>query len=312
MIRIELGERFVEESGRTAARLDHPARGTVRVTGGDRVRFLDGMLSNHVAALGPGESCPALLLERKGHVVCPLFAIARAEDVLLDTAPDTGPELSAALDRFVIADDVEVVELSHWGRVAIEGPAAGEALAALAAPRPEPGRLAADGELWWWGGGYLTGEGFRVLGPRPALEARLAPLELPRLDAAAAEVLRVAAFVPRYGVDVTGRSLPQEARLEESLSFTKGCYVGQEIVARIRSRGAVNRLLVQLECEGKVEAGAPIRAEGKVVGEVTSAVVPSHGPPLALGYVRVASAAPGSRVDVGGVRAAVRYPPLPS
>jgi folate-binding protein YgfZ len=163
----------------------------------------------------------------------------------------------------------------------------------------------ADGELLWLGGGWLTPEGFRALGPRAALAGRLAALGVPALEPDKIDRLRAEAFVPAFGPDFGGRNFPQEARLEPAISFTKGCYIGQEIVARIHSRGAVNRLLVQLGTEGDVPLDAEIRAEGKKVGEVTTS-----GSGRALGYVRKVDAEPGTTLEIAGSPATVLYPPL--
>ena len=111
--------------------------------------------------------------------------------------------------------------------------------------------------------------------------------------------------MPAFGGDFTERNFPQEARLEPAISFTKGCYIGQEIVARIHSRGAVNRLLVQLGIDADVPVGTEIRVDDKKVGEVTTA-----GSGRALGYVRKADAEPGTSVEIAGAPATVLYPPL--
>ena len=132
-----------------------------------------------------------------------------------------------------------------------------------------------------------------------------AELSLPRIPADAAEILRVEAAVPRIGAEIGERTLPPEARLEPAISYTKGCFVGQEIVARLRSRGGVNRLLVRLRAERPLAVGARVRRGDVVVGAVTSAVVSPASGPLALAYVRTDAAEPGTELGVDDVRAFV-------
>ncbi len=307
----DVGEDFARIAGAPAVWLDLDARGRVVARGADRARFLDGMLSCDVAKLEPGAGRDALLLDRKGHVLATLRVLARADALLLDTAPGTGTTLLAALGKLIVADDVALEDLgASWRTASVEGPGAAEALARIDVSAPGPGcGLEGDGVVWW-GGGELSAGGVRVLGPAEAVRDIERRLALPALSPDQAEVLRVEAFVPRYGVDVGERSFPQEARLEGSLSYTKGCYVGQEIVARIRSRGQVNRLLVQLRADAPVPAGARIRRDAQDVGLVTSAVSSPVSGALALGYVRPDAAVVGTALAIGGVRATVVYPPL--
>jgi folate-binding protein YgfZ len=267
------------------------------------------MLSNHVAALRAGESCPALLLDRKGHVLATLLALARESDILLDTAPGTVPLVAQTLARFVVADDVAIEDLgTRWSAASVEGPDARAALARAGIEAPDPGRASADTkrpDLLWWGVGELTPAGVRALGPAGDVAAALRALDLPRIEADAAEVLRVEAGLPQLGAEIGERTLPPEARLEHAISYTKGCFVGQEIAARLRSRGGVNRLLVQLRPERAVSAGERVRRGETAIGVVTSAVVSPASGPLALAYLRTDSAGSGTRVEIGDVPALV-------
>ncbi len=292
-----------------------PGRGTLRVSGADRLRFLNGMISNEVESLAPGRFCYATLLDRKGRILSDLFALVTEDAVLLDCAEGTAAHVREVLEKHVVADDVEVEDRSaEWGQLAFEGPGARAALAALGAPTPDAGTFALaarDGaEFAWLAGGRVTAEGVRVLGPGSGLAALAAASGLPELSDADFEVLRVASFVPLYGRDMTERSFPAEARLGDAISLTKGCYIGQEIVARIESRGAVNRLRVLLRCEVPMQPGAEIRSGDSAIGSVTSAVVSPLDGPLAMGYVRADHAAPGTEVAVGGASALVTGPPL--
>ncbi len=310
---MRFGELFVRVTGAGAARLEASDRGLVRVTGPDRVRFLNGMVTNDVAHLAPGELCYAALLDRKGRLQADLWVLSLEGASLLDTAPGTGPVVAEILTKHVIADEVEIA-LDPQERLVLEGPESRARLERVGVSLPEPGRLREGtwegASLLFVGRGVLGEEGIQVFGEQDSLASLEGPLALPLLSKEQAEILRVEAFLPRYGVDMTERNLPAEARLEAAISTTKGCYIGQEIEARVRSRGRVKRLLVQIAAERRVRAGAPVSADGVLVGEVTSAVESPVRGALALGYVRAAHAAPGTRVQVDGTPGVVLGPPF--
>jgi len=284
-----------------------PERLIIRVTGGDRVRFLDGMVSNDVGRLEAGHAMPALQLDRKGHVVAELTVVALSDQILLDVDEGRGGAVYDVLEKHLIADDVELERCGDWLHAGFEGPGAA---AASGAPELAAGAAALDGELLWLAGGDLDPDGVRLLGPAAAVEARVAKSGLSRLTDERAEILRVEALRPRFGTDYGERSFPAEARLEHAISFSKGCYLGQEIVARIHARGAVNRLLVQLEARGPVAAGDAILVDSRSSGEVTSAVVSPARGALALGTLKRDHARPGTAVAIAGVAAVVVGPPL--
>lgn len=261
------------------------------------------MLSCDVATAAPGAARAGLQLDRKGHILAELWLLVLDDAALLDTAPGTESALLEILDKHVIADDVTLERVSGWDQVGIEGPGAAGAIA----PRsPAPGEFERDEEgRIWVAGGSLGPDGARVLGERAAIAELREVLGLPTLSGEDCEVLRIEAFQPAYRLDFSERSFPQEARLEGRVSFTKGCYIGQEIVARIESRGAVNRLLVKLRPEAPVAPGAEIRSQGNSVGQVTSAADSAATGPVALGYVKRSLAEPGTRLDVEGIAARV-------
>jgi folate-binding protein YgfZ len=312
--------RAVEEG----AGLFHPERALLEVRGGDRVRWLNGMLSNDVEALaarGPGAGCHALLLTREGRVVADFRVLLRDEAIWLEGEPGAA-SARERLEKFVIADDVTIADrTADFVRLAVEGPAAPALLAELLPRAPAAGD-AADVEL---SGvpvvlacfSLAGGPGFQIFAAR-AEDTRVtrellaigAPHGLRPASTAALECLRIEAGVPRLGHDLDETVLPDEARLDATVSTTKGCYTGQEVVARMRSRGRVSHLLVGLAFEGEPPApGAPVEVEGRRVGEVTSAVrSPRHGA-IALGYVRRPHDAPGTTVVVVGRPA--RVVPLP-
>lgn len=300
-----MSDRFERVTGAAAGWLDHATRGRIVARGRDRARFLNGMLSNDVEALESGRGCWATLLDRKGHVLSDLEVVNLGESILLDTAAGTGAAVLEILDKHVVADDVEFEDHgASWGSLSFEGPGARAFLSARAHPAPEPDRAEVDDEdRVWLGGGALSDEGVRVYGPADRLDGLCEGLS--RIDDGAAEILRVERAIPRYGVDVGPRNFPLEARMDAAISDTKGCYIGQEIIARLISRGAVNRFLVPLAVDGDAEPGDEIRAGRTRVGQVTSVVRSPDLGTRALGYVRRAESEPGTELEIGGVAARV-------
>jgi tRNA-modifying protein YgfZ len=223
-------------------------RAFVRVAGPDAAEYLERMVSNEVASLAPGESREALLLTPKARVIAPLIVLRRADDdFLLLTEPELGEVVRSQLLRARFAAKCEVELEEHTSTVVLD---AGEGIptADYGVPAREVLDVDADG------------------------------------DAAELERLRIEAGTPRFGREIDDRVLPAEAGLvERAVSFTKGCYPGQEPIARLRYRGKANRRLRTLELEDDhVPAPeAELVLDGKVVGRVTSAV-----PGLALGFVR--------------------------
>jgi folate-binding protein YgfZ len=308
-------ELFTRITGKDAGWVDCSDRGRLEVSGVDRGRFVNGMVTNEVAALPPGGLCYAALLDRKGRLQADLFVLALEDRFLLDTAPGTGARMLELLREHLVADDVELRDLAGpWSHLAVEGPAARDRLGSVGVEAPQSGR--AEVSLWretplvWVGQGALTPSGFQVIGPAGAVRDLSNRLGLPELSPEHREALRVEAFIPQYGVDMSERTLPAEARLDRAISVTKGCYVGQEIVARLASRGQVNRLLVQIRTDRPVHPGAAISCGEVHQGEVTSAVVSKASGPLALGYVRAEHAHPGTPLRVGETEGLVVGPPL--
>ena len=303
---------FEQVAGAAAGVVDLTPRGRIRATGRDRVRFLDGMVTNSVEALADGRSCRALLLDRKGRILSDLELICLDDAHWIETAEGTAAGVHAALERHIIADDVEIEDLSQdWSELAVEGPAARDAALAAGGEAPAPGEARGQGERIWIGGGAVGAEGVRLLGPRGDVESFRSALELHSLSREQLEILRVEAYRPAYGLDTTERSFPAEGPYRGAVCFTKGCYIGQEIVARVDSRGGVNRLLVKLGTAELLSPGSAITAEGAAVGVVTSAVSSPRSGPLALGYVKREVAEPGAKLEVDGSSAVVLEIPEP-
>jgi folate-binding protein YgfZ len=228
-------------------------RAFVRVAGEDAADYLQRMVSNDVEALPVGDACPALLLTPKARVIAPLVVWRRGEqDFLVLTEPELGDAVRAHLLRMRLRARCEIEPEEHVSALVFGGE----------------------------GVGFATD----FPGAREVLDAGLEPT----LDGEALEERRVAAGVPRWGRELDERVLPAEAGLEEThISFTKGCYPGQEPVARLHHRGHPNRGLRVLRLDAVPAYDAELVHDGKVVGRVTSAVRRGDGSVLALAYVRV-------------------------
>lgn len=319
---VELVEAFTDPSAEaTAARagaglFDLSFRAGLQFTGPDRATFLHNLLSNDIAALRPGTGCYATLLTRESKVVADADVLCMKDAIRLELDRRVKDRARSHLERFLVADDVEIEDRSgEETSLGIHGPRAPEILAAALPEYDVPQAELEHGPAAIAGAPLLvvrddwTGDpGFDVVVARgDALrvwEAMLAvgsALGLQPAGMAAADVLRLEAGRPRVGVDFDETNLVLEAALERGIHFSKGCYLGQEIVERASARGHVNKRLVGLRLEGSVvpQPGARIAAEGADVGRITSAAYSPHlGSAIALGYVKRAFTDPGSRVSV--------------
>jgi folate-binding protein YgfZ len=300
----------------TAAWLDLSARGRIYATGDDRARLLHAMTTNHVQQLTPGTGCYAFFLNAQGHIQADVNLLCLEDRFLLDTEPETRERVFRHLDKYIIADDVALEDVTEsMASVAVEGPQTAAVLAAVGAPVPDAEYAHAQ-----WNGAIIqrvseTGApGFRIFVPVEAKADWIARLESAGAVYATpdeARTVRLEHGKPRYGEDIFDTTLPQETRQLHAVHFTKGCYLGQEIVERIRSRGHVNRLLVKLEVEGEspLARGTKVTAGAAEAGEVTSsAFSPGLGRVVALAYVRAQYASEATALDAGGRPATVGTP----
>lgn len=305
-----------------AAWLDLSARGRLRATGEDRARWLHAMLSNHVQQLQPGQGCYAFLLNPQGRILADLNLLCADDYFLLDTEPETRRSCFQHLERHIVADDVTLEDVTEeTTALGLEGPLSAVILRALGAPVPEAEYSHAE----WWPTGLVarlssTGApGFALFvsrAERAGLIARLEAAGAASASPEAARIVRLEHGRPRYGEDFTLRHLPQETQLLHALHFDKGCYLGQEIVERIRSRGGVHRFLERLsiDAEEPPPPGARIIAAGKEVGELASAAYsPAAGHVLALGYLRLGEFPPDAPLQAAGhpVRRLALRSPVP-
>lgn len=308
-------------------------RGLLEVRGSDRIRWLDGMITADVKALekrGEGAGCLALLLTHRGAIVADLRVGRLGETLLLECSKSELGRIRAVLEKMIIADDVVLGDRSEdFAVLGIEGARSGEVLSAAlgggALPGPDgwaerslgdaPVLVAAFG----WSGEQayqLRVSPARVGAVREALERAAGSLGVACVagDRALLEVLRIEAGIPALGAELDEDVLPPEARLERAIAVNKGCYVGQEIVARLRSRGQVNHLLVGLRLDSGLlpGVGTGLAVAGRATGEITSvAVSPSQGA-IALAYVRREHAEVGTRVELPGGAASVAALPFVS
>ncbi|MGZ4732801.1 MAG: CAF17-like 4Fe-4S cluster assembly/insertion protein YgfZ [Terriglobales bacterium] len=301
---------------------DLGSRAKISLTGGDRVRWLNGMVTNNIRDLAPGHGVYAFLLNPQGHILGDLYAYNRGESLLVDTEQTQREKILAVFDKYIIMDDVEVAS-ENLAAIGIAGPKSREALQAAGFAVPDLRPLQFGAATWQQTAVTL------VRGDNPCVESFelwLAPGDLEQVyeelvkaearpvGTAALDLLRIAAGIPRYGTDIRERDLPQETEQERALNFSKGCYVGQEIVERIRSRGQVRRKFTGFEVKGPLPApGSKIQVEGKDVGEITSAAsLPLAGAEssVALGYIRREVATPGKPVEADGSAAIVSNLPF--
>ncbi len=297
----------------SAGLVDRTPLGRAIATGRDRAAFLQGMLTNDVKGLAAGQGCAAAFLDAHGKVMSLLSVYALADRLWIEAPAGTTDTLLQLLDKYLIsekayfepADDAFVV-------LAVQGPAAPALIEKLAGqPVPAAPYAHVEAEL----GGVPARLINRPEGTPPGVHCWTAPEHGAALWRALAEagavpaghtaldVLRVEAGVPWYGVDVDDTVIMPEtqSRLESLVHYQKGCYIGQEVVARVKYRGHVNRALSGLVIEGdRVPAtGARVVADDKDVGRITSAVRSlALGVPIALGYVRREHFAPGTPVTV--------------
>jgi folate-binding protein YgfZ len=300
-------------------------RAKISLSGGDRVRWLNGMTTNNIRDLAAGQGVYAFLLNPQGHILGDIFAYNRGDSMAVDTDSGQLEKILATFDHFIIMDDVEVTNLSgQLTALGVAGPKSRDVLTAagFVIPEMQPLQLLSVS----WQGDECT----LVRGEDPekdSYEIWLAPESVRVLwdslvaagaspvGSEALELQRIVSGIPRYGVDIRERDLPQETEQARALNFNKGCYVGQEIVERIRSRGAVHRKFTGFLADGTppITAGTKIVVGEKEVGEITSAAslhIAGHDKTVALGYIRREVGVPGREVTIAGVKAIVAAMPF--
>jgi len=302
----------------SAALIDRSSQGTVALTGADRASFLHALLTNDIATLKQGQGVYAAYLTPQGRMISDMRVIETGSRVLLAVDRDVAAPLAERLDKLIFSEDVHVRNASDMAVIGVHGPssarmiqhATGLSVADLAGPYDnitvESLTVVRDDGL-----GVPGYDLYVPAGERDAIRMKLVEAGAVETSEETAETLRIEAGRPRFGTDMSTDTIPLEAGLEDrAISFTKGCYVGQEVIVRVmhRGHGRVARRLVSIVITtGSVPArGDTIVRGDRVVGEITSATYsPKLGSPLALGYVQREHAGVGTELIVGGSQARV-------
>jgi folate-binding protein YgfZ len=307
---------------KTAGVIDLSFRSRICLTGADRVRFLHGQVTNDVKKLRAGESCYAAITTAKGKMESDLNIFALADELLLDFEPGLTEKISRRLEKFIVADDVQIVEAApHYGLLSVQGPKAVDVVRALGLFAEIPAKpfasvkisdatlgeiyLANNARLFSFplpakrGEGEATPTGFDLFVPNNSLGAVADKLiaaakvvDGRAVGWTAFETARIEAAIPRFGADMDETNIPLECAIESRVvTYDKGCYIGQEVINRIHSVGHVNKELRGLRLADDLPS-LPVRGDkllhaGKEIGYVTSAVKsPTLNANIALGYVR--------------------------
>jgi folate-binding protein YgfZ len=303
-----------------AAFIDLEERGVLEATGPLRQKFLQGMLSNDVAGLRSGQGCRAALLDVKGHVLSLMRVLVTTDDVLLEMPANRVSLVQGVLNHHKVAAPVRFKPRAI-AVLGLFGPEAKDVLGRTGAVLPElaaeehgvvtiagkPALAIAAGDFPGGGLALHVDSDERSAMASALLEAGAVPLDRNALDA-----LRIENGRAWFGPDVTGENLLHEmGHVAEYVSFSKGCYVGQEVVARLDARGGnVNKALRGLRLEAPTSAGVVLRAGDKEIGRVTTAAVSPRLGPLALAFVHRSHFEPGTVIDAEGVAATVASLPL--
>jgi tRNA-modifying protein YgfZ len=283
--------------------LDRTERATLEVRGPDAAEFLQGQVTNDVEALEPGQGCYAAMLNPKGRIVADMRILrVSPERFVLDTESPAHEAVLRDLRMYKIGRKVEVADEPEQAVVSVIGPRADEVVESALGVQPAGTEHAVEDTPERALVVVRTDLGIDLVLPADQLSAareRLLAANAFPVSLEAAEILRVESGRPRHGLDMSAENLPAEAGIvERSVSFTKGCYVGQEPVARMHYKGHPNRHLRGLRLSAPASPGASLTAGGKDVGRVTSAVLSPALGPIALALVR-REVAPGDDVSVG-------------
>lgn len=307
------------DAARSGAALAVLPRGVLAVTGPQRVKFLHGLLSNDVASRAAGQGCPAALLDAKGHVQAFLRVLVGPDAVWLEMPRERLDTVERLLVHYKVAAPVRFAR-REAGVFGLLGPQAPAVLQRCGASVPDTAEAHASATL---AGSPVVvarasdvpANGFVIHVPGDAVEAARAALAAAGaapIAPAVLDALRIEDGIPWYGPDVTEANLLHETGLiRQYHSPTKGCYVGQENVARLEARGGnVNKALRGLRLSAPANAGDAVTCEGTEVGRVTTAAVSPRLGPIAMGYVHRARFEPGTAVEVAGAAATVTLLPL--
>ena len=293
---------------------DLSSRGRLRATGEDRARLIHAISSNAVESLSTGQGTYAFFLNAQGRIQADSLIFADTDHILIDCEPRASATLRDHIEDYIIMDDVTLTDIaSETALIALAGPDSAAIVSSL-------GLKATKTALTFARSGSVCvfcaprpGVNYCIMAPsseKLALITELRKRGAVEADERAWESHRVLNWFPRFGIDYQSKNIPHETRQLNAVSFVKGCYIGQEIVERVRSRGKVRRQLVGVELEAAgIPADLTVSHKGKLVGTLTSPTpAPSLGASKSRGFaiVRSSAASPGTAVRVGAVPAKVR------
>ncbi|HVF21706.1 MAG TPA: glycine cleavage T C-terminal barrel domain-containing protein [Pyrinomonadaceae bacterium] len=287
--------------------IDLSARGRISVSGSEAVMFLNGLISNDLKTLEENRWMPAAFPNVQGRLLAAVRVVRRAEDILLDTEAVTREKVIKIIERFTLAGDFKVKDLTdESAMISVQGGRASELVEKITYP-----------ELTILPATHTAEAGFDLIvegNQKANLWQSLVDAGATPVSERVEEILRIEAGIARYGVDMDETNVVTETNLDDAVSFTKGCYLGQEIIIRIKHRGHVAKKLTGLrfETEGEIEPGAVIKSsDDKEIGRVTSSTFsPRLRTTVALGYVRYEHLTPGTRLLVDGAGAETAELPL--
>ena len=291
--------------------VDRASTGRLELVGADRHRFLNAYVTCDVKSLAPGEGAYGFFTNPQGRILSDAVVLAHEDRLWVEVAPGKEEAMANHLRKYVLADRVEVRGLSGMVPIALAGPRSAATLAGSALPPPGAWRHAPatlhGTDVVVQRTGRLGAEAYTLWVPAasvgPLVGRLLAEPGVRSVGREALEILRAEAGVPRCGQDFGEENFPQETGAEEAVSYTKGCYLGQEVVARIHYRGGVQKILRGLAMApgAAVVPGAPVLFEGREAGRATT-VVPSLalGAPIGLAILHRRAAEPGTVVQIEG------------
>jgi folate-binding protein YgfZ len=301
---------------REAGLIDLSFRSRICLLGSDREKFLHGQITNDILRLKTGEGTYGALVTAKGKLETDLFAYKLQDELLLDFEPGLTQKITDRLSKYVIAEDVQIVDVApHYSLLSVQGARAAELITEAHIIQTLPEKplswnksTSANGDLYVMNNGRYGSTGFDIFVPMAdtteiaeKLSRSIKPVGLE-----ACETSRIENGIPRFGLDMDHTNLAPEALGENAISYAKGCYIGQEVIARIRTYGQVAKALRLLRLPAELPQlpprGEKLFKQGKEVGFITSsALSPKHATKIALAYVRKEANAPGESLNVGTI-----------
>jgi folate-binding protein YgfZ len=296
-----------------AAWLDLSQRGKIAVRGPDRTRLIHAITTNDIRALVPGTGCYTLFLNAQGRVLADANVFCLPDEILLDTEPETRFSILTHIGDFTIADDALTVDLTPTlGTIAVEGPKARQVLQETLSMLPVHKHGIVASQYGWVARASTSGQpGWLVFTPSAMQRRFVQKIESAggiRAESADARVVRIENRIPRFGEEITPRFLAPEVGDVDAISRNKGCYLGQEVVERIRSRNVLSRRLTAISFDSGAfaKAGTKLHDHDVRAGEIVSAVYsPWLGQWIGLAYIRVDLIRQGASLSFDGGRVTI-------